>query len=154
AARACGVPEERAVGQRTAMGKGEWLAWHDQGDLMMIGDGIKDSEVVGRATSSGTPAIDRPFIAARSDFSLVTAGRAPVRLPLAAAKRLRAVIRRNLAVALLYNIVTIALAAAGLMSPVLCAVVMPLSSISTVAVTLFSLSKRSSLWKSSACSSS
>jgi Cu2+-exporting ATPase len=48
-----------------------------------------------------------------------------VRLALAAARALAGVTRRNLAIAIAYNVVTVSLSVAGLMSPLLCAVVMP-----------------------------
>jgi hypothetical protein len=73
---------------------------------------------------------------------------APVRAALVAAGALAAVVRRNFALATAYNLVAISLVFAGVMSPVLAAIFMPVSSISTVMLTAFSLSERSSLWKS------
>ena len=84
------------------------------------------------ATVSGTPAIDRPFLAARTDFYLVTAGLAPLRLALEQSLRLRRVLSRTLLVAIAYNVATVSLAYAGLMTPLLCALLMPLSSLSTI----------------------
>jgi Cu2+-exporting ATPase len=143
-----GVPAERALGGLTPDGKAAWLAATDRGDTLFVGDGLNDGLVVDRATCSGTPAIDRPFMPARSDFYFVTPGLGPVRLALSAARRLGAVTRRNLAVAVAYNAVTVTLAYLGLMSPLLCAVLMPLSSLTVVSLTVFSLSGRSPLWRS------
>jgi Cu2+-exporting ATPase len=114
----------------------------------MIGDGINDSLVVARAFCSGTPAIDRPFMAARSDFYFVTPGLRCIRLALAAAQKLGEVRRRNLALALAYNVLSISLAYAGVMSPLACAVFMPASSLTTILATTFSLNARSPLWRS------
>jgi Cu2+-exporting ATPase len=148
AAQAAGIPQTHAIGSRSAQEKAVWVAEHDREDLLMVGDGINDALVVEQATCSGTPAIDRPFMAARSDFYFVTPGLRPVRLALAASKRVVGVRSRNLKIALAYNVLSIGLAYAGLMSPLLCAVLMPASSLVTVLTTVASLSPRSSLWKS------
>ena len=113
----------------------------------MIGDGINDSLVVARAFCSGTPAIDRPFMAARSDFYFVTPGLRPIRLALDAAAKLARVRKRNLTIAVAYNVLAVGLAYAGVMSPLVCAVFMPASSLTTILTTTFSLSGRSSLWR-------
>ncbi len=144
----CGVASERALGGASPRGKDEWLTAHDHDDVLMVGDGINDSLAVEHAFCSGTPAIDRPFMAARSDFYFVSPGLAPIRAALHAARAVARVRSMNLAIAASYNLVAVALAYAGLMSPLLCAVVMPLSSISTLGATRFALSPGSRLWKS------
>jgi len=113
----------------------------------MVGDGINDTLAVEHAYCSGTPAIDRPFMAARSDFYFVSPGLAPIRAALHAAKALVRVRSMNLSIALAYNAVAVALSYAGLMSPLVCAVIMPLSSLTTIAATRVALSPRSRLWK-------
>jgi Cu2+-exporting ATPase len=97
---------------------------------------------------SGTPAIDRPFMASRSDFYFTTPGLRCIRLALAAARKLRAVRRRNLAIALAYNVLSVALAYAGLLSPLVCAVLMPVSSVTTILATTLALHPRRPLWRS------
>lgn len=143
-----GIPVERAVGGASPDGKAEWLAGHDHADTLMIGDGINDSLVVSRATCSGTPAVDRPFLPARTDFYFVTPGLQPVGLALRAARRVAAVVRRNLGWAVAYNIFAVGLAWAGLMAPWLAAILMPASSLAIVGATFGSLSSRSTLWRS------
>lgn len=146
-AEACGVPAERAHGGATPDGKAEWLAAHDRNDTLMVGDGVNDLRAAYAAHCSGTPAVDRPFVAGRSDFYFVTPGLGPIRAALGLSRRLRKVVRRNLTVALAYNAIAVALALAGLMSPLLAAVLMPLSSLSTIAATVISLRRTS--WTSS-----
>jgi len=153
-ARIAGIPEARAFGGRTAEGKAEWVAAHDRKDLLMVGDGINDALVVARAFCGGTPAVDRPFMAARSDFYFTTPGLLPIRLALRAARALASVRRRNLAIALAYNLLCVSLAYAGLLSPLACAVLMPVSSLTAILSTTLSLSPKSSLWKSSSSKSS
>ncbi|HEY1960602.1 MAG TPA: heavy metal translocating P-type ATPase metal-binding domain-containing protein [Polyangiaceae bacterium] len=147
-ARAAGIERSRAIGACSAQEKASWVAAHDHGDLLMVGDGINDALAVERATCGGTPAIDRPFMAARSDFYFVTPGLRPIRLALAVARRVARVRTRNLGIALAYNVLSIGLAYAGVMSPLLCAVLMPASSLVTVLATVASLSPRSPVWKS------
>ena len=147
-ARLAGIPEEKAVGGRTAEGKAAWVDAHDRKDLLMVGDGINDALVVARAFCGGTPAVDRPFMAARSDFYFTTPGLAPIRLALRSARELDRVRRRNLAIALAYNLLSVSLAYAGLLSPLACAVLMPLSSLTAILSTTLSLSPKAALWKS------
>ena len=147
-AASCGLAPDRAVGACSASGKAGWLREHDAKDTLMVGDGINDSLAVSAAWCSGTLAIDRPFMAARSDFYLVTAGLAPIRLALRAGRLLERTVRLNLAMALAYNVAAVALAFAGLMSPLLCAVLMPLSSLTVLFATMASLSNRRASWAS------
>lgn len=147
-ASACEIPAERAIGDQSPEGKAAFVKRRDRGDVLFLGDGINDAFVADVATCSGTPAIDRPFMAARTDFYVVTPGLRPIRVALAMAKTLARVVHVNLAIAVAYNVVTVGLALAGLMSPLLCAVLMPLASLSTVLFTTFSLSRRNTTWKS------
>jgi Cu2+-exporting ATPase len=147
-ANSLGLPAEQAFAQHNPVEKQEWLAQHDQGDLLFIGDGINDSLAAQSATCSGTPALDRPFMASHCDFFLASDRIEPVRSALRYAKKLSAVVRRNLVFALAYNGIAIAMAWAGWMSPWLAAILMPASSILIVTATTFSLSRRSLQWKS------
>ena len=85
-ARRCGISAERAIGGASPQCKDEWLRAHDHRDVLMIGDGVNDTLVVEHAFCSGTPAVDRPFMAARSDFYFVTPGLSPIRMALHAAR--------------------------------------------------------------------
>ncbi len=141
-ATACGVAAERAFGDRTPDGKASWLRQLGDEKTLFVGDGINDSLVAEAAYCAGTPAIDRPFMAARCDFYLVTPGLRPVRAALHMARRLRRVVHTNLAIAIFYNAITVTLAVSGLMTPLWCAVLMPLSSLSTVLATTAQLGRK------------
>lgn len=147
-AETSGIEVSQAIGGKSPREKAAFISDIDRGDTMMIGDGINDSLVVEAAYASGTPAIDRPFMAARSDFYFVTAGLAPIRIALESSHKLRAVVRRNLTIAIVYNIGAVSLAWMGFMSPLLAAILMPISSIVTLLATITSLSGRSAPWKS------
>lgn len=139
----CCIAPENTLGGQSAEAKAAWVRAHDHGDLLFLGDGINDALVATEATVSGTPAIDRPFLAARTDFYLVTAGLAPLRLALEQALQLRRVLGFTLSLALTYNVATVGLAYAGRMTPLLCAVLMPLSSLSTILMVVVMLGKSS-----------
>ena len=146
-ARELGVAQERALGGATPQGKAEWLARNDAAHTLFVGDGINDGLAADRALCAGTPAIDRPFMPARSDFYFVTPGLSPIRRLLESAERLRAVVRADLASAVLYNAGAVALAYAGLVSPWVAAVLMPLSSVGVLLYTSAALAGRAP-WRS------
>lgn len=143
-----GVRAERALGGQSPAAKAAFLDDPAHGRALMIGDGLNDSLAVERAFCSGTPAIDRPFLPARTDFYFTTPGLRPVALGLRVARHLQRVTRRNLAIAVAYNVASVGLAWAGLLSPLVCAVVMPVSSLTVVGLTLASLSQGSRVWRS------
>ncbi len=147
-ARSAGIPLARALGGQSPRDKAAFLDEHDQGDTLFVGDGVNDALALDHAHVSGTPAVNRPYVPARADFFFVTAGLAPVRLAMRSARVLAQVVRADLAIALAYNAIAITLALSGLMSPLVCAVLMPTSSLTTIAVTVAALSPRSRLWKS------
>jgi Cu2+-exporting ATPase len=147
-ARSSGIPVERAVGQKSPRGKASFLDAHGARETLFVGDGVNDTLALDHALAAGTPAVDRPFVPARADFFFVTPGLAPIRMALRSARVLAQVVRADLGIALAYNALTVSLALAGRMSPLACAVLMPLSSLTTIAVTVAWLSPRSRLWRS------
>jgi len=142
------IPEQRALGQCSPKDKAAFIARHDRADLLMIGDGVNDSLAVAEAFASGTPSIDRAVMPSRTDFYFVTAGLRPIRTALAAARKLARVTLRNRVFAVAYNVLVVTVALLGWMKPWLAAVLMPLSSVVVLTTTSWSLSGRSSLWKS------
>ncbi len=148
AAAATGIPESKVLSDRTPEDKARDLAELDHGDALYVGDGINDALAVRVATCSGTPAAGRTFLAARTDFYLLGEGLTPLRIALQGARALRKTTRRNLRVSLGYNALAVGLAWAGLMSPLLCAVMMPLSSIVSITIVVRSLARKEAAWRS------
>jgi Cu2+-exporting ATPase len=130
-----GVPAEHALGQQSPQDKASWM----RQKALFLGDGINDSLAAESALCSGTPALDRPFMASRCDFVLCSPALSPLRKLLGSARLLRQTVRRNLVLAIGYNAIGVGLCFAGLMHPWLAAVLMPLSSAAVVSHTVLSL---------------
>jgi Cu2+-exporting ATPase len=132
--------------------KARWIDAHASEPTLFVGDGINDGLAADHAALSGTPAIDRPFLPARTDFFFVAAGLAPIRALLEGGRAVRRVAKRNLVFAVAYNALVVTLSLAGLMRPWLAAIAMPASSLLVIGMTTFSLREsrwmRSSAWTS------
>lgn len=130
-----GIAADLAHGGMSPRDKADHLERLDRRDTLMLGDGLNDAPAFDRAFCAGTPALDRPVLPARADFCFAGAHGGAVTQVLAVADALHATLRSNLILALGYNAATLALCFAGLATPVLCAVLMPLSSLALVANT-------------------
>ncbi len=146
-AESLGIPQDRACAKFTPEDKRALIDCVDNEDTLMLGDGINDGPALSRAWVSGTPAVDKPFVPARTDFYFLTPGLAPVRLALHTGKRVRRVVKNALWFASAYNVLVVGLCYANLMRPWLAAVLMPTSSLLVVAYTAHALSSRRQAWK-------
>jgi Cu2+-exporting ATPase len=143
-----GMPREVCIGGQSPEQKAVYVREHDPATTLLVGDGLNDQVAMREAACSGTPAVDRPFMASRCDFYFVSPGLHPVAQILRASNTLTRVVRRILAFAITYNLLAVSLAMAGLMRPWIAAVLMPLSSLITLAYTVMALSKKGLPWRS------
>jgi len=90
----------------------------------------------------------------KADFYFLGDGVAAIGRSLRAARQLRRIVRDNLAIAVVYNVAAVALCLAGLVTPVVAAIIMPVSSVFVVSLTAARLSGRRLAWTSSSPSSS
>lgn len=147
-ARKCGVDAQNVRASSSPEDKAALVRSIDRDDTLMIGDGMNDGLAIRAAWCSGTLAVGRTFLSARSDFFLLSAGLGPVRAGLLAARTLRRTLRGNLVWAFTYNTIALGLSLGGWMSPLLAAVLMPISSIVSIALVLRALGRKGSPWKS------
>ena len=82
----------------------------------------------------------------KADFYFLGDGISAIRRSLSAARHLRRVVRSNLAVAVVYNVLAVALCLAGVVTPVVAAILMPVSSVTVVYLTALRLSGRRLEW--------
>lgn len=127
-------PEEKVT---LASGKG----------TVMVGDGANDAMAlegadVGFAVSG---AMDISLRA--SDVYLTTPGLAGVEKLLVLSRETMKVVRRNLILSLLYNSASVVFVFSGVISPLVAAIVMPVSSLTVLLSTLYGTNKMRSLWK-------
>ncbi len=137
-----GLAPERARAECSPDDKAAWIARHAAESALMIGDGANDSLAFDRAVCRGTPVVDRSILEASADFFFF--GRSLRSLPylFRIAARRRFTVAVVFTIALLYNIAAVGVCLAGQMHPLLAAILMPLSSIATLAVAWGLLGRR------------
>ena len=143
-ARRLGMPPERAhgsVGPEEKRAAVEQLQ-HEGRTVLMVGDGVNDAAAlraadVGVAVGGGSTA---SLVAA--DVFMTRPGIAPVAELLNGSSAVMRTIRTTLGISLLYNLVAAAAAMAGLVTPLVAAVAMPVSSLLVVTMAILQPSFR------------
>ncbi|HBS29501.1 MAG TPA: heavy metal translocating P-type ATPase [Phycisphaerales bacterium] len=132
-AESLGVPDAQQEGGATPERKQEVIeALARSGPVVMVGDGVNDAAALGAATVGVAVHAGAEASLDAADVHLSRPGLAPlVELSRGSTRTLR-VIRRNLAVSLGYNAIAVALAMAGLLNPIVAAVIMPISGLTVV----------------------
>ena len=133
-ARSIGVPPDNAYGNQTPQAKAAWLLEHGADDALMLGDGANDSLAFDAARCRGTPVIHRGVLEHKADFYYLGQGLNGVRALFEVSEVRRQTQLILLVFMIAYNVIAVGLAVAGLMSPLFAAVLMPLSSLATLAI--------------------
>jgi Cu2+-exporting ATPase len=128
------IPREDCEAEMSPQAKARWLGGFDDRDTLYLGDGANDSLAFDAAWCTGTPAIDRGLLEQKADFYFLGRGLNGVRALLDTAVKRRRTARAVVAFAIAYNAVAILLCLAGRMNPLMAAVLMPASSLVSLAI--------------------
>ncbi len=126
------LPADRAHGGLSPQDKADRVAGLDQRDTLFLGDGANDSLAFDAAWVTGTPVVDRSLLEAKADFFTLGSGLEFIARLLEVSRSRANAVRAAFAFALIYNLVTVAVSMTGKMSPLLAAVLMPLSSVVSI----------------------
>jgi Cu2+-exporting ATPase len=139
-ARQIGIAADRVFGQVSPEGKLARIEQRSSGSaIVMVGDGVNDAAAlaaadVGIAVHGGAEAS-----LCAADVYIARPGLSPVVELVQTSRRTMRIVRRNLCVSLGYNLLAGALAAAGMMTPMLAAILMPISSATVLSLTIASV---------------
>lgn len=126
------LPSDAGLGGLSPEQKAAWIREHDGAHTLMLGDGANDALAFGESTLRGTPVVDLSLLEQKADFYLLGRDLRGLGRLFDLARLRRRVLTEVFFFAVLYNGLTVGLALAGMMSPLLATVMMPTSAILTL----------------------
>lgn len=133
-ARRLDIPNDNCKGGMQPADKAAWIREHGPDETMMVGDGANDSLAFDVSRCCGTPAIDRGLLEKKADFYYLGRGLSGVRRLFEAGTRRDRVARRVILFAIIYNLAMVSVSLCGHMNPLVAAIVMPLSSLTSLGI--------------------
>jgi len=135
AGRRLGIPAEDCIGGATPEEKARVVRETARdGRVVMVGDGVNDAAAIAAASVGIGVHGGAEASLATADVYLSTPGLSPLVRLVEGSERTMRVIRRNIAFSLAYNVSAAILAIAGLLNPLVAAILMPASSLTVVLV--------------------
>lgn len=131
-AGALGLGREQWEFGMTPESKAEWIEAHEGDATLYVGDGANDSLAFDAALCSGSPVSGRSFLEQKADFFFMGHSLRFVSHLMDVAVMHRRATRRAFGFAVTYNVAAVVMGLAGGLSPLLAAVLMPLSSVVTL----------------------
>jgi Cu2+-exporting ATPase len=136
-AKRLGIPPKQAIGGVAPEQKLAAVnASSQQGTVVMVGDGVNDSAALAAATVGIAVKSGAEASLAAAPVYLANTGLTPIIDLLALCKKTSSTMRINLGVSLTYNVVFAGLAFAGFIDPFVAAILMPISSLTVVALSV------------------
>jgi Cu2+-exporting ATPase len=133
-ASALGLPLAQAHGGLSPEEKSQRVTALSQHDTLYLGDGANDALAFDAALVTGTPVVDRSLLEAKADFFTLGAGLGFLPGLLQTARGRAVAVRSAFGFALVYNLTTVGFSLAGHMSPLVAAIIMPLSSVASISI--------------------
>jgi Cu2+-exporting ATPase len=133
-AAALGIPAAQALAGVGPQQKAAWVRQLDRRDTLMLGDGANDSLAFDAAFVRGTPVVHRGVLEGKADFYYLGRGLDGLRRLFEVNEARRRTQAWLLVFSVAYNVVAVGLAVAGRMSPLGAAILMPVSSLLSLAI--------------------
>ena len=132
--RDLGLRAENCHGCLSPHEKAAWFDAPGRAGTRMRGDGANDSLAFDRALARGTPVIHRGILERKADFFYLGRGIGGIRALFGVDAQRRRTHMVILVFSVVYNLLAVGLAVAGLMSPLVAAILMPINSLLTLAL--------------------
>ncbi len=131
-----GLPPGCGLGGLTPNDKARHINTRWKDSALILGDGANDSLAFDAALCRGTPAVDTGLLEHKADFYLLGRSLAGLGHLFALSRKHRRATRAVFAFALTYNALAVSASLAGWMNPLVAAVIMPLSSLTSIGIVL------------------
>lgn len=131
-AKSLGLPTTHSLAELSPEDKAAWLAKHAPTDALMIGDGANDSLAFEQAVCRGTPVVDRSVLGNKADFYFLGQSLDGIRTLLQAAALRKKLVTAIFIFSITYNAIAISFCLAGMVNPIVAAIIMPISSLISI----------------------